>query len=46
MSDKPGITRLDQLAEVRRVQAATKRIYSIMYSERFEVGSASRPESS
>jgi predicted dehydrogenase len=36
MSDKPGITTLDQLAEVRRVQAQTKRIYSIMYSERLE----------
>jgi predicted dehydrogenase len=36
MSDKPGITTLDQLAEVRRVQAATRRIYSIMYSERLE----------
>ena len=36
MADKPGITTLDQLAEVRRVQAATKRIYSILYSERFE----------
>ncbi len=36
MSDKPGITTLDQLADVRRVQAETKRIYSIMYSERFE----------
>jgi predicted dehydrogenase len=36
MSDKPGITTLDQLAEVRRVQAETHRIYSIMYSERFE----------
>jgi predicted dehydrogenase len=36
MSDKPGITTLEQLAEVRRVQAATKRIYSIVYSERFE----------
>jgi predicted dehydrogenase len=36
MSDKPGITTLEQLAEVRRVQAETKRIYSIMYSERFE----------
>ena len=36
LSDKPGITTLEQLAEVRRVQAATKRIYSIMYSERFE----------
>jgi predicted dehydrogenase len=36
MADKPGITTLAQLAEVRRVQAETKRIYSIMYSERFE----------
>ncbi len=36
MSDKPGITTLEQLAEVRRVQAQTQRIYSIMYSERLE----------
>ena len=36
MADKPGITTLEQLAEVKRVQAATKRIYSIVYSERFE----------
>jgi predicted dehydrogenase len=36
MADKPGVTTLDQLAEARRVQAQTKRIYSIMYSERFE----------
>ena len=36
MADKPGITTLGQLEEVRRVQAETKRIYSIMYSERFE----------
>jgi len=36
MSDKPGITSLEQLAEVRRVQAQTKRIYSIMYGERLE----------
>lgn len=36
MVDKPGITTLEQLAEVRRVQAETKRIYSIMYSERLE----------
>ncbi len=36
MSDKPGITTLEQLADVRRVQAQTKRIYSIMYSERLE----------
>jgi predicted dehydrogenase len=36
MVDKPGITTLDQLKEVRRVQKETGRIYSIMYSERFE----------
>lgn len=36
MADKPGITTLEQLADVRRVQKETKRIYSIMYSERFE----------
>ena len=36
MVDKPGITTLEQLAEVRRVQAETRRIYSITYSERFE----------
>ena len=36
MADKPGVTTLEQLAEVRRVQAETKRIYSIMYSERLE----------
>jgi predicted dehydrogenase len=36
MVDKPGITTLAQLAEVRRVQAQTRRIYSILYSERLE----------
>jgi predicted dehydrogenase len=36
MSDKPGFTTLEQLAETRRVQAETKRIYSICFSERFE----------
>jgi predicted dehydrogenase len=36
MVDKPGITSLAQLAEVRKVQAETKRIYSICYSEHFE----------
>jgi predicted dehydrogenase len=35
-TDKPGITTLEQLAEVRRVQAQTKRIYSIFYGERLE----------
>lgn len=36
MVDKPGIITLEQLAQVRRVQEQTHRIYSIMYSERFE----------
>lgn len=36
MSDKPGFTTLEQLAEARRVQAETGRIYSIDYSERLE----------
>lgn len=36
MSDKPGATSIAQLDEVRRVQAATRRIYSILYSERLE----------
>jgi predicted dehydrogenase len=35
MVDKPGLTTLEQLEEVRRVQAATGQIYSICYSERF-----------
>ena len=34
MSDKPGFTTLEQLAEARRVQAKTGRIYSIYFSER------------
>lgn len=36
MSDKPGMTTLKQLEEVRKVQKQTKRIYSILYSERME----------
>ena len=34
--DKPGITTLEQLEAVRRVQKETKRMYTIMYSERLE----------
>lgn len=40
MVDKPGFSTLEQLAEVRRVQAETGRIYSVCFSERFEVGAA------
>jgi predicted dehydrogenase len=42
MVDKPGITSLAQLAEVRKVQAETKRIYSICFSEHFETRSTVR----
>jgi predicted dehydrogenase len=34
MSDKPGFTTFEQLAEARRVQTETGRIYSIYFSER------------
>ena len=40
LSDKPGITTLAQLAEVRKTIAETKRINAIMYSERLEVKAA------
>jgi len=36
MSDKPGFTTLEQLAEARRVQAETGRIYTICFGERLE----------
>ena len=36
MSDKPAVTTLEQLAQVRRVQAETRRIFSITYSERLD----------
>jgi predicted dehydrogenase len=35
MLDKPGATTLEQLAELRRVQAETGRILSILYSEHY-----------
>ncbi len=40
LSDKPGITTLEQLAEVRKTIAKTNKIYAIMYSERLEVKAA------
>ena len=40
LSDKPGITTLEQLSEVRKTIEETKRIYAIMYSERLEVKAA------
>ena len=36
LTDKPGIITLQQLAQVKKVQKETNRIYSIMYSERLE----------
>lgn len=36
LTDKPGIITLKQLDDVKKVQKETKRIYSIMYSERLE----------
>jgi len=40
LSDKPAITTLEQLAEVRKISAATGRMFAIMYSERLEVRAA------
>ena len=40
LSDKPAITTLEQLAEVRKAIAETKRKFAIMYSERLEVRAA------
>ncbi len=39
MSDKPGMTSHDQLADLRRVVAETGRIFSVCYSEHFETRS-------
>lgn len=40
LADKPGMTTLEQLAELRRTIAETNRIYAIMYSELLEVKAA------
>jgi predicted dehydrogenase len=40
LSDKPGMTTLEQLAAVRRTIAKTGRIYAILYSELLEVKAA------
>lgn len=39
MSDKPGMTTLDDLRTLRHVQAETGRIYSVLYSEHLETRS-------
>jgi predicted dehydrogenase len=40
LADKPGVTTLEQLAEVRRVSRETGRKFAILYSERLEVRAA------
>lgn len=40
LADKPGITTLEQLAEVRKTVESTGRKFAVMYSERLEVRSA------
>jgi predicted dehydrogenase len=40
LSDKPGITTLEQLADVKKAIAETKKICAILYSERLEVKAA------
>ena len=42
MSDKPGMTSLTQLEELRAVVAETGRIFSVCYSEHFETRSTVR----
>ena len=42
MSDKPGCTTLDQLNEIKNCVAKTGRIWSIDFSERFEVPAVTR----
>ena len=42
MSDKPGCTTAEQLADLRRTVAETGRIWSVNYSERFEVRAVTR----
>ena len=42
MSDKPGCVTLDQLAALRAAQAETGRIWSVDFSERFEVPAVTR----
>lgn len=42
MSDKPGCTSLEQLGQVRRVQATTQRMWSVTFSERFSVRAVTR----
>ena len=40
LTDKPGMTTLADLEEIKRVQKETGRIFSVLYSEHFEVPAA------
>lgn len=40
LTDKPGMTTFAQLDEIQRVQKETGRIFSVLYSEHFEVRAA------
>ena len=40
LTDKPGMTTFAQLDEIKRVQQETGRIFSVLYSEHFEVPAA------
>jgi len=40
LTDKPGMTTFAQLEEIKRVQKETGRIFSVLYSEHFEVPAA------
>jgi len=42
MADKPGVTTFDQLAQVREAQHDTGRIYTVNFTERFEVRAVTR----
>lgn len=42
MTDKPGCTTLQQLSELRKVVSETGRIWSVDFSERFEVPAVTR----
>ena len=44
MVDKPGCTTLEQLAEIRAVQEETGRIWSVNFSERFQVPAVTKAE--
>ena len=44
MVDKPGCTTLDQLAAIQEVQKRTERIWTVNFSERFEVPAVTKAE--